>query len=367
MSMLRVHRVAVVSVLAMSLFLTACGGKSSAPAQTPAPADAKSSAPAPAPAAKAPEAKKAATVAIVPGGPHPYFVPMEQAIADAVKDFQLVKGTYKPPQEWNLNVQNQLIATMAAQGHDAFGIFPGDANGSNATISELVAKGIPVVAVAGCVSEPTKASFCLATDVAESAYLGTKALIKAMGGKGRIMHATGFLVDPNTQLRINAVKKAADETNGAVTVVQTIADVDDPQKADQAINSFLGARKNEIDGIVTTAYVPSVVAAKALRNLGDKRIKMVGIDDDPIVLDAVKEDFVYGTMAQNPYGQAYLGAYVLNQLKQGCTVKSGAPYKIDTGTLVISKENLTQYQNQLKEITKKQVESFKGQHLSCPQ
>ncbi len=32
-----------------------------------------------------------------------------------------------------------------------------------------------------------------------------------MGGKGRIAHFTGFLVDPNTQLRIDAVEKAAKE------------------------------------------------------------------------------------------------------------------------------------------------------------
>ena len=33
-----------------------------------------------------------------------------------------------------------------------------------------------------------------------------------MGGSGKIAHFTGFLVDPNTQLRIEAVEKAASET-----------------------------------------------------------------------------------------------------------------------------------------------------------
>lgn len=358
----RMSRSAVISVLAISLLLTACGGSgSSAPSggaatKTGAPADAQ----------KAPEtAKKTASVAIVPAGPHPYFVPMEAAIADATKEFKLAKGVYKTPSEWNLNLQNQLLATLASQGFDAFGIFPGDANGSNATIADLVGRGAPVVTVGGCVNEPTKASFCLATDVAQSAYLGTKELIKAMGGKGKIMHATGLLVDPNTQLRIAAVKKAAEETNGAVTVMQTLSDVDDQQKADQAINAFLAAHKSDVDGIITTAYIPSVVAATALRNLGDKRIKMVGIDDDPIVLDAIKDGFLYGTMAQNPYGQAYMGAYVLNELKQGCKVKTGAKFMVDTGTLLISKDNRTSYADQLKDITKKLVASFKDTYLTC--
>ena len=96
-----------------------------------------------------------------------------------------------------------------------------------------MAKGIPVIATAGCLNDPTKSTFCLATDVGQSAYLGTKALIEAMGGKGKIIHGTGNLVDPNTQMRIEAVKKAVAETNGAVTLVETLADIDDQEVGGQ--------------------------------------------------------------------------------------------------------------------------------------
>ncbi|MDE3088915.1 MAG: substrate-binding domain-containing protein [Chloroflexota bacterium] len=305
-------------------------------------------------------------VAEVPGGPHPYFQPWEPGLADAVKDFGLGQSAFKSPPEWTLAAQNQLINSMVAQGYNAFGIFPGDASGTNGTIDELVAKGIPVLALAGCVNEPTKSTFCLATDVGQSAYLGTKALIQAMGGKGKIIHGTGFLVDPNTQKRIKAVEKAVAETNGAVTLVQVLADIDSQEAADKAINSFLAAHGSEIDGIVTSAYVPSTVAATALRNLGDKRIKMVGIDDDPIVLNAIKDGYLAGTMAQNPYGQAYVGAMVLGYLSTGCTRKADAPWYIDSGTLLINQANLTTYKDDLKKITKDFAAGFKGKYLTCP-
>ena len=42
-------------------------------------------------------AKTNAAVAIVPGGPHPYFEPMRQAIVDAKADFSLTKGTFEVP------------------------------------------------------------------------------------------------------------------------------------------------------------------------------------------------------------------------------------------------------------------------------
>jgi ribose transport system substrate-binding protein len=313
-------------------------------------------------------------IALIPGGPHPYFAPWEQAAADAKKDFGIAAVDFKVPTEWKLNLQTELIESLATQGYNAFGIFPGDAVGINSTVSELKGNNIPAVALAGCAQDPTDMGFCLGTDVYNSAYLGTKELIKAMGGKGNIVHIAGLLVDPNTKLREDAVQKAVDESNGAVKLLQTVADTDAQEAADQKINALLAAQKDQIDGMIATAYIPSVVASKSLRTLGDKRIKFIGIDDDKIVLDAIKDGFVAGTMAQNPYGQGYIGAYVLDLLASGsCTVKADAPWIktpqtarfIDSGTMVINASNLESYKDDLKKITAEIQGKFKDTYLTC--
>jgi len=313
-------------------------------------------------------------IALIPGGPHPYFAPWEQAAADAKKDFGIAAVDFKVPAEWKLNLQTELIESLVSQGYNAFGIFPGDAVGINTTVEELASNNIPSAALAGCSQDPTKVAFCLGTDVYNSAYLGTKALIESMGGKGKIVHLAGLLVDPNTKLRMEAVEKAVGETGGAVSLVQHITDTDAQEAADQKINALLGAQKDQIDGLIATAYIPSVVAAKSLRNLGDKRIKLVGIDDDKIVLDGIKDGFVAGTMAQNPYGQGYVGAYVLDLLASGtCTVKADAPWIktpqtahfIDSGTLLISASNLDSYSADLKKLTGEIQSTFKDKYLTC--
>ncbi len=124
-----------------------------------------------------------------------------------MKDFNLGAGDYRVPQKWELAQQSQLLESLLTQGYNSFLIFPGDAVGTNATVQEIVDNGGQAIATAGCLKDPTPALFCMGTDTGNSAYLGTKELIKAMGGKGRIAHFTGFLVDPNTQLRIDAVQK----------------------------------------------------------------------------------------------------------------------------------------------------------------
>ncbi len=304
-------------------------------------------------------------VAVVPGGPHPYFAPMEGALADAEAAFGLEGGAFRAPETWDLNAQNELIETMMAQGFNAFAIFPGDPNGTNGTIEELMAQDIPTVLVGGCTTEPTQAQFCIATDVANSAYLGTQALIESMGGEGTIVHFAGFLVDPNTQLRMAAVERAVEETGGKVTLLQHLADIDSQEEADNKINALLAASMDEIDGIVSTAYVPTVVGATALKNLGDKRIKMVGIDDDPIVLQAITDGFLVGTMSQNPYGQAYVASYALDRLRNGCQMNADAPFLIDSGTFLIGPDKVETYTDDLKALTTEITDGFESNYMTC--
>jgi ribose transport system substrate-binding protein len=313
-------------------------------------------------------------VALVPGGPHPYFANWEQGGKDAAKEFGLAAADYRVPAKWELSLENDLIVNLASQGYNAFLIFPGDPVGTNGPMADLASADIPSIATAGCAKEPTPALFCMGTDVGRSAYLGTKQLLQAMGNKGTIVHLTGNLVDPNTQLRMEAVQKAIDETNGGAKLLQTLADIDrTPQEADEKINALLAARGSEVAGIISTAWLPSVSGATALRRIGDKRIKMVAIDHDKVVLQAIKDGFVVGTMLQNPYGQAYVGSYAVQQIRSGCKVKADAPWKsnaytgkfIDSGTVFVGADKADNYEDAMKGITSELMGTFKATYLSC--
>ncbi|MEM8916491.1 MAG: sugar ABC transporter substrate-binding protein [Pseudomonadota bacterium] len=310
-------------------------------------------------------------VALVPGGPHPYFAAWEQAGVDAAADFGLGGADYKVPQKWELGLQNQMLESLVTQGYNAFLIFPGDPVGTVAIADELAGTGAPVVALAGCLKDPSEAMFCMGTDTGNSAYLGTKELLSELGDGAKIAHFTGFLVDPNTQLRIDAVEQAASE--GGAEVIQVIADIDAPEPAEEKINAYLAAHADEVDGIITTAWVPAVVASNALRKIGDKRIKMVGIDHDEVVLTAIKDGYVHGTMLQNPYGQGYIGSFVANKLRSGCAVKADAPFKsnaltdkfIDSGTVFAGIDDVDNYVASMQSITEVLFAEFEATYLDC--
>ena len=117
-----------------------------------------------------------------------------------------------------------------------------------------------------------------------------------------------------------------------------------------------------------------MVAATSLRNLGDKRIQMVGIDHDEVVLKAIKDGYVHGTMLQNPYGQGYIGSYALDLSARGCKVKADAPLQktaqtdhfIDSGTAFVDADERRQLlRTRCKAVTKEIMADFKAKYLTC--
>ncbi len=305
-------------------------------------------------------------LAVVPGGPHPYFAPMPGATQAAKQAFNLTAATYRVPPTFTLNDENQVIESLAAQGYNAFAIFPDDAVGTNSTIAELAGRGIPTAEIGACTKQPTQAKFCLATDVYTAAYQGAKDVIRAIGGHGKIVHLTGLLIDPNTTLRRQGVAKAVAETHGAVKLVQTVGDIDAPGPADNAVHSLLAAQGNSIDGIVTTAYNPAVAAAKALGESKDTHIKLIAIDADPIVLKAIQNGYAAGTIEQNPYGQAYIAAYALDlMVNHGCRMKATAPFKIDSGTVFVTRANVGHFIKDVQAYTNGLQRRFKQQYMTC--
>src|SRR5258708_4802840 len=113
-------------------------------------------------------------LAVVVGGPHPYFAPMPAAVQAAKNDFHIAEATYRVPTAITLNDENQAIESLASQGYNAFAIFPDDANGSNETIAELHGKGILVAKIGACPNPTSQSTLSLDTAVIQQHYIATK-------------------------------------------------------------------------------------------------------------------------------------------------------------------------------------------------
>ena len=224
----------------------------------------------------------------------------------------------------------------------------------------------PSGSIASCpAGDENLADFCLSTDTEEAAYQAADAAIEAIGGEGNLVHMTGNNVDSNTQRRIAGVERAVEETGGKVTLLQNITDVDtDLATAQKAASDLLAANGAEIDAIVTTAYNPAVASAEAIAESG-LPIQLVAIDDDEIILEGIRDGSVYGTVAQNPSGQAYVGSWVLAQLASGACEVADPGVIVDSGSFVVTKDNVDTYGDEQRAFAEDTLKKFEDELLTC--
>ncbi len=218
-------------------------------------------------------------------------------------------------------------------------MMPSEATASNEQITKMVNAGIEVVCMGGPPEQPSDCTLTIAPDVSNSAYNATKALIEKMGGKGKIVGLSGAINDTNTVKRIDAITRACDEYPD-VELFDTITDIDNPEGSMTAVADLLAAHGDEIDGIVSTAYYPSVAMAKLLDDEAYSHITAIGIDTDQAVLDAINSGVLYGTVCQNCFGQTYVGIYTLKMLIDGWTFNEGEEQVVDCGTFIVTKDNV---------------------------
>ena len=84
-----------------------------------------------------------------------------------------------------------------------------------------------------------------------------------MGGKGSILNVLETVTDINTKKRDDGISEVVAAHPG-VEIIQTISDMTQVSEATVKIQSALAARMDEIDGIITTGYNPTIAAASVL-------------------------------------------------------------------------------------------------------
>ena len=153
-----------------------------------------------------------------------------------------------------------------------------------------------------------------------------------------------------------------------VKIIQEVGGITSSNDAITKISSALSANAGKVNGMITTGDISTAGLCNVLSDYYKQspnaaKIKAVGIDTDPITLQAIKDGIIDGTIAQNPKAQVYLSLSILKDLAQGYKVKSGQ-YFIDSGTAFITKENLSTYQTALDTITTSLENNLTSKYLT---
>lgn len=296
---------------------------------------------------------------------HPYFDEVEQGVDAFIADNPTldVKKLYGP--DWEQTSQDEKLRALVAEGCTYISTYP-NSDGASGVESELMSNGVQVVGFGAQTSKKAEA-FCVATDVKQAAYDACQAVIDAMGGKGGIFNVLEVLSDPNTQLRKQGVAECI-AANPGVTLVQEVAGVENIEQGQEKILSGLSANIGKINGIVCTGNITSDACATILsdfyaQNPGADKIYAIGIDTADTVMKAIRDDVMFATIAQNPYGHGYIPLQILKLMTEGYKKVAGT-YFIDSGAVVVTKENIDSFSADVKSTTERILGELVGKYLT---
>ena len=279
-------------------------------------------------------------IAVIPKGmAHPYWKSVKAGAEKAAQELGNVAILWKGAEnESDRNQQIQIVQTFVGRGVKGIVLAPLDDTALVGPVEQAVARNIPVVIIDSGLKTEKQTSF-VATDNLEGGRMAARRLGEVLGGKGKALmlrynegsastrdREEGFLEEmkakfPNIELV---------STNQYAGVTKETAS----KAAQNLLNKF-----TDVEGVFASNESASFGMLLALKNSQKAgQVKFVGFDCSEGLLQGMKDGFVHGLIAQDPFNMGYQGVKTAVAAIKGEKVEK----RIPTNVLTVTKENMEQ-------------------------
>ncbi len=278
------------------------------------------------------------TFVMVPKLVHPFYEPCIEGFKNAGEKYGVNIEIESPP-KFDIALQVKVIEDLIARGVDGIAISAVDNKGLVAVIDEAIAAGITVICFDA--DAPDTGSACYIGTVNKAAgYSAGEYMFNLMGGKGEVALLGGLA--PNLNERQEGFREAAAETDVKIVAFEDF-------QADFA----MGVNKTEalletypgLDAIFGVSAYGAPTAATVIQEQEKTDDVIVGgFDDLPETINGIKEGTVKFCLVQKAYKMGWLSVEIILDLIAGKSV----PDVIDTGIIIVNKENVDSYMAEVK-------------------
>src|SRR5712691_2511604 len=285
---------------------------------------------------------KERVLVMVPKGVHPYYEPCYEGFKDAAAKYG-VKAEYRAAKAFEVPQEVEVIENIIARRVDGIAISALDDQGLVPVIEEAVRAGIKVITF-DAPAPSSKALTYIGTMNEAAGYAGAEELIKIVNGEGEVAVIQGGLGAPNLNDRFKGFVRCLKEKAPNIKIV---AREDEQGKMDLTVNkteALLQAHPN-LKAIFGVSAEVCPGAAAALKQQGKAgKVILAGFDDLPDTLAGIRAGVVKFCIAQRTYKMGWLSVEKLLDAIDGKPL----PKEIDTGVLVITKQNVDSYMQDMK-------------------
>jgi ribose transport system substrate-binding protein len=203
-----------------------------------------------------------------------------------------------PASETDYTGQLKVVDAMINRRVDAIALAPIDSKAMVGVVQRAATEGIPVIIFdSGIDTDQFVAQ--VATDNYHAGEMGAERLAKLLGGKGKVAMLANMPGSASTVARETGFEDFTKKNYPGIQIV-------DKQFGNAEVATSLTKAENiltghpDLDGIFASNESSSMGFAQALRDRKSK-IKMVGFDWTPSLLDDVRNGVIDSLVVQNPF------------------------------------------------------------------
>ena len=279
------------------------------------------------------------TIAVIPkGATHEHWQRVKAGAEQAGREFGVTIIWKAPQTENDRDQQIKLIEGFTADKVSAIVVAPLDDKALVRPVKAATAEIIPVVLIDSGLTAEVGKDFVsyVGTGNRKGGVMAGEALAKALGGKGKVVMLRYMEGSASTDERETGFMDAIQKYPGIEVFSKNQyagATADTAQKKAASMVDDL----EHADGV----YCPNesstygmLLALRHSERIG--KVKFVGFDTSPPLLEAVRKGELVAVVAQNPRQMGYLGVKAAVDTLNGKKVDAN----IDTGAILVTKENV---------------------------
>ena len=287
----------------------------------------------------------------------PYWQSAEAGFLDASKALG-VKAELVGPQGYQPHAELQTFRQVVEQGPAGICLSAARPEIFQEAIDKAIAQGIPVICVDADVPGSKRVLY-IGTDNVKAGQESLKRMATLLSNKGSIAVIT-IQGQHNLDDRVAGVAEAL-RNFPAIKLTEILDDKGDARTAFDEVSALI-QKKEKVNGIICLEATGGSGTAEALhRQNMEGKLPIVAFDDDPETLDWIERGAIAATIAQKPYVMSYYGLKYLDDLHHNAVhqfkdwrtaLAPPMPVFVDTGTVIVEKNNLKTYREGLSSHSK---------------
>jgi len=269
-----------------------------------------------------------------------YWKGVRNGAEQAAKDEKVTILWNGPEVETDNERQIQIVEDMIAQKVDGIILAPSNRKALVPAVEKVDARKIPCVIVDSGVETDKYLSY-MATDNYKGGVLAAKRMGEILGGTGKIIIVAWTPNSASTDARLQGFRETLAKDFAGIEIVDS--QYPNPPTMDKArdVAQDMLTRNAGIDGMFACNATSAGGALTALQSFqqgeGSKKIKMVGFDAWPMVVEGLRKGDLDSLIIQNPYKMGYEGVKAIVRHLKGESV----PKQVDTGVELITADRLS--------------------------